>query len=353
MERAVRDNTASSRDKKLVKPSHQAPRLVESRSNRAGDSESSRLCKLQPREHVTGPLPAFHIPEVLEGILVEVPILDLITSCRRVCQHWRRVIDKSPHMKRHISRSLACHDLVTERVTGGRFPTLSLTPVAQELLERFWRRLLRLYLQTRGELSRGGNWHPDAGFVSKLYDLYKPFIRFASQTTAFPPVEAETAVSRAILLTKSTNMDTQALKTRDCSLFERRFGAYPVSKESSLPNILYLQCFKAFNRLLDDPLDPGRIIRLVGKNRVRHRNQTDFLNFWAVYRKDWPMSAGSARGRDVVLEEADRSTVVKDHQQGRGPAAVEPFSILFEMKNGGSVRLMCDGGKYEMLPPKS
>ncbi|KAK6497229.1 hypothetical protein TWF506_004702 [Arthrobotrys conoides] len=293
---------------------------------------------------------AFFIPEIFEKILVELPVLDLILKDRQVCRHWKHIIENSPLVQRHINRTLACEDFVTSRAEYGRFLTLSLAPFAKDFLELFWRKLLCLYFEQKAQTSRGEanqEWCPDGGFVDKLFDLYMIFLPLAIKITAFPYLGVDSDMSRGIILTKSTNLDQRKVEARGCSLFEQKFGAYPSCKESLLPNILYIQCFKAYHRFLDKLLEKREIIFLADESRIARHHNTDFLNLWAVYKKAWAVFTGDVYGRDEVLEETDRLTVTEDER--RGHSDIEKFAILFDMKSGGSVQLECEAGQYNIL----
>ncbi|KAF3116569.1 hypothetical protein TWF103_008332 [Orbilia oligospora] len=292
----------------------------------------------------------FFITEIVEKILVQVPVLDLILNDRQVCQRWKNIIEKSSFVQSHISRTLACEDLVTSRAECGRFLTLFLAPFAQYFLELFWRRLLHLYAEQKDRSLREDavqEWCPDAGFLDKLFGLYTSFLPLAIKISVFPYLGVNSDMSRGILLTKATNLDQRKVEARGCSLFEQKFGAYPPCKESLLPNILYIQCFKAYHRFLDKLLDRKEIILLVEESRIARRHDTDFLNLWAIYKKAWAVFTDDVYGRDEILEETDRQGVVADER--RGHVDIEKFAILFNMKNGGSVRLECDGGQYNIL----
>ncbi|KAF3203609.1 hypothetical protein TWF679_010139 [Orbilia oligospora] len=292
----------------------------------------------------------FFITEIVEKILVQVPVVDLILNDRQVCQQWKTIIEKSSFVQSHINRALACEDLITSRAECGRFLTLFLAPFAQYFLELFWRKLLRLYSEQKDQSLReetGQEWCPDAGFLDKLFGLYTSFLPLAIKISVFPYLGVDSDMSRGILLTKATNLDQRKVEARGCSLFEQKFGTYPPCKESLLPNILYIQCFKAYHRFLDKILDRKEIILLVEESRIARHHDTDFLNLWAVYKKAWAVFTDDVYGRDEILEETDRQGVIADER--RGHVDVEKFAILFNMKNGGSVRLECDGGQYNIL----
>ncbi|KAK6514618.1 hypothetical protein TWF281_004816 [Arthrobotrys megalospora] len=313
------------------------------------ERESPKRCKRPSKRFINGSR-IFVIPEIVEAILLRMPILDLTTTCRRVCTTWRDLVDDSLSIKRYIASIKASEGIFTQQALCGNFPNLSLTPTARDFIQLFWRKLLRLYMQQVNRYAddeESQSWHSDDEFVNKLYELYTAFVSRVLQITTFPPLPEGPSMARGILLTKATNIPQSAIKDRDSSPFEQKFGSYPASDEHTIPNILYLQCFKAYHRLFDNRINRAEIIRLTREKRMKHCHDADFLNFWAVYRKEWAVFFGDVVGRDAILEESHRQNIERDRR--RHSAEAGRFAILFDMRDGGSVKEQCERGEYSVM----
>ncbi|KAK6533640.1 hypothetical protein TWF694_002575 [Orbilia ellipsospora] len=79
------------------------------------------------------------IPELLERVLLEVPAIELILSCRRVCKTWRDLIDTtSPQLKRYSTSGLGEYE-----DDDPNHKSEILTPLAIQVLGMFWKTLAR------------------------------------------------------------------------------------------------------------------------------------------------------------------------------------------------------------------
>ncbi|KAF3230365.1 hypothetical protein TWF192_009797 [Orbilia oligospora] len=125
----------------------------------------------QPETQPTSSI--FLIHEVLEGILLEVPAIDLILNCRAVCKTWKDLIEStSPDLKyyslsglRRTSASASATE--NEEEKRPETPTLPpwvdptptyhtvakpnpiLTPLALDILRIFWKRMVKKNVKTR------------------------------------------------------------------------------------------------------------------------------------------------------------------------------------------------------------
>ncbi|KAF3315816.1 hypothetical protein TWF173_003012 [Orbilia oligospora] len=125
----------------------------------------------QPETHPTSPI--FLIHEVLEGILLEVPAIDLILNCRAVCKTWKDLIEStSPDLKYYSLSGLrrtnaSASATENEEEKRPETPTLPpwvdptptyhtivkpnpiLTPLALDILRIFWKRMGKNNVKTR------------------------------------------------------------------------------------------------------------------------------------------------------------------------------------------------------------
>ncbi|KAK6506890.1 hypothetical protein TWF481_005348 [Arthrobotrys musiformis] len=98
--------------------------------------------------------PIFLIPELAEKILLEVPALQVLTTCRAVCKTWRDLIDtSSPDLKYYSTSGLKRPSTCTSNIVAGPSrprqrppPYLAphpqlLTPIAVDVLTIFWKKL--------------------------------------------------------------------------------------------------------------------------------------------------------------------------------------------------------------------
>ncbi|KAK6331652.1 hypothetical protein TWF718_002200 [Orbilia javanica] len=110
--------------------------------------------------------PIFLIHEILEGILLEVPAIDLLLNCRAVCKTWKDLIEStSPDLKYYSLSGLKRPVTVPngeqrkpqtpplERGHAARphsttKPTEILTPLAVDILGIFWKRLAKKTVTT-------------------------------------------------------------------------------------------------------------------------------------------------------------------------------------------------------------
>ncbi|RVD84904.1 uncharacterized protein DFL_003241 [Arthrobotrys flagrans] len=107
----------------------------------------------------------FLIHEILEGILLEVPAIDLILNCRGVCKTWKDLIEvTSPDLKYYSLSGLrrpstisngerkkpetlpSAHEPPPHNTTK---PTQILTPLAVDILGIFWKRFAKKIVTTK------------------------------------------------------------------------------------------------------------------------------------------------------------------------------------------------------------
>ncbi|KAK6541574.1 hypothetical protein TWF694_007377 [Orbilia ellipsospora] len=101
---------------------------------------TSILSKIKPNRSKPQNSTGFSVlltPEIAELVLLEVPAVELLTTCRRVCRIWRDLIDTSSPKLRYYS--LSGLDLHGQQNPDGQI----LTPLAIEVLSIFWKRLAR------------------------------------------------------------------------------------------------------------------------------------------------------------------------------------------------------------------
>ncbi|KAK6506461.1 hypothetical protein TWF506_011369 [Arthrobotrys conoides] len=129
----------------------------------------------QPQTQPTSPI--FLIHEVLEGVLLEVPAIDLILNCRAVCKNWKELIEVTSPDLRYYYRSgvrrtsAGASTNTNEEEKRPETPTLPpwiyaslppppdpavkgpqiLTPLALDILGIFWKRLAKTNVKTRKE----------------------------------------------------------------------------------------------------------------------------------------------------------------------------------------------------------
>ncbi|KAF3934544.1 hypothetical protein ABW19_dt0208447 [Dactylella cylindrospora] len=109
--------------------------------------------------------PLFLIPELLTQILLSVPPIQVLTSCRRVSRTWKALIETSPELiyytktgytdfkpgagaKFDIDERLADRTATPNENISNK-PMFTLTPVAQDALQIIWERLVQADLVNR------------------------------------------------------------------------------------------------------------------------------------------------------------------------------------------------------------
>ncbi|KAJ6264951.1 Vacuolar protein-sorting-associated protein [Drechslerella dactyloides] len=121
----------------------------------------------QPYQRVNAAIPPhtiLQILELMESILLYTPAVTVQTSCRRVCQLWKALIETSPALKYYTRTGLRSRDRAdldtTEQANHlpWSIPPLDevpspeatgvFTPMAMEVLAVFWRRLTPYILNT-------------------------------------------------------------------------------------------------------------------------------------------------------------------------------------------------------------
>ncbi|KAK6514604.1 hypothetical protein TWF281_004801 [Arthrobotrys megalospora] len=78
------------------------------------------------------------IPELLELVLVSLPPVEVLTTCRAVCRLWRDLIDTSPVIKFSSWRAESIPGRQAPRVTPKSYQR---NPLVLEILSNFWIRL--------------------------------------------------------------------------------------------------------------------------------------------------------------------------------------------------------------------
>ncbi|KAF3909988.1 hypothetical protein ABW20_dc0110406 [Dactylellina cionopaga] len=117
----------------------------------------------------------FLIPELLEQVLVRLPIIQLATTGRAVCKLWQQSINTSPVCKYYLSTGLLPSDFSNKTFDPKSPPHL--TPAASEYLGFFWHKLLRLPEQ-----------YPKAiMYLDKLEDIYIAFSKHLQDVDLFIP----------------------------------------------------------------------------------------------------------------------------------------------------------------------
>ncbi|EPS45540.1 hypothetical protein H072_464 [Dactylellina haptotyla CBS 200.50] len=84
-------------------------------------------------------------PEILELILLHIPAIELLTTCHAVCKKWKNIIETSEEVGFYATTGLRKSELkIYPRGTKNvdEIPRFA-TPMALEVLSRFWRKLAR------------------------------------------------------------------------------------------------------------------------------------------------------------------------------------------------------------------
>ncbi|KAK6514617.1 hypothetical protein TWF281_004815 [Arthrobotrys megalospora] len=87
---------------------------------------------------------ALLIPEILEQILMNVPIIDFISSCRAVCTAWRELICLSSVLQYYHATGIRGLPVDQDETSFNPKDPPKLTPAAEELIRVLWGRLRRL-----------------------------------------------------------------------------------------------------------------------------------------------------------------------------------------------------------------
>ncbi|KAJ6261488.1 hypothetical protein Dda_4158 [Drechslerella dactyloides] len=97
-----------------------------------------------------------HLPlEIVAEILLNVPPVALITTCRRVSTTWKCLIETSPELKYYSTTGLRKRDEAQEAAD-----TAAITPMALEVISRFWGKVARKTRQVEGDFACSDNF-PD------------------------------------------------------------------------------------------------------------------------------------------------------------------------------------------------
>ncbi|KAK6340549.1 hypothetical protein TWF696_008876 [Orbilia brochopaga] len=108
------------------------------------------------------------LPETLELILLNLPPLTLITTCRLVSRTWKALIETSPSLKYYTSTGLQLHPDPSAPSQDCIF-----TPLAIDVLHLFWQRLLPLAPQTTNTLTVC-DLASDSPLPSPTFSLFSP-----------------------------------------------------------------------------------------------------------------------------------------------------------------------------------
>ncbi|KAF3934443.1 hypothetical protein ABW19_dt0200222 [Dactylella cylindrospora] len=85
--------------------------------------------------------PVLLIPEILELILLEVPVLELF-KCRQVCRTWKDLLESSPFLSYYTQTGLKKDKISTAIKAEKLGEILNPTPLGLAVLQKFWSRVL-------------------------------------------------------------------------------------------------------------------------------------------------------------------------------------------------------------------
>ncbi|KAK6510914.1 hypothetical protein TWF506_010002 [Arthrobotrys conoides] len=95
-----------------------------------------------PRKSFAPTTPSvFLIPEVLELIMLELPAITVLTTCRGVCKSWKSLIEMAPDLKYYSLTGLKRSKQRQAEIAARQLPDQIITPMALELLSAFWKKL--------------------------------------------------------------------------------------------------------------------------------------------------------------------------------------------------------------------
>ncbi|KAF3932903.1 hypothetical protein ABW20_dc0100158 [Dactylellina cionopaga] len=115
-----------------------------------------------------------HLPaEIVEQILLDIPAIDVLTTCRQVCKAWKTMVEtSSPKLKFYSTTGLRVRkkkDEADKEIADGQPPEI--TPMALQVLRQFWKKLA---LQGLAHNAKKDQRHAQRWKSSK-----KNFVRFA------------------------------------------------------------------------------------------------------------------------------------------------------------------------------
>ncbi|EPS45538.1 hypothetical protein H072_463 [Dactylellina haptotyla CBS 200.50] len=154
-------------------------------------------------------------PKFLEIIFPYLPAITLLTTCQAVCKTWKHLIEESPNVNFYARTGIQRKGIYAQQVdpTANRalqitqatkilnsLPRLT-TPMAMEVLSRFWRKLakngINMNLEAGSDTTHkpfaGGNYLADAiaDFVKVPVDWTANLFADAEEVFKEPPEEAD------------------------------------------------------------------------------------------------------------------------------------------------------------------
>ncbi|KAK6511341.1 hypothetical protein TWF481_000261 [Arthrobotrys musiformis] len=97
-----------------------------------------------PRKSYAPTTPSvFLIPEILELIMLELPAVTVITTCRGVCKAWKSLIETAPDLKYYSLTGLKRSSTKQRQadIVARQLPDQIITPMALALISAFWKKL--------------------------------------------------------------------------------------------------------------------------------------------------------------------------------------------------------------------
>ncbi|KAK6529783.1 hypothetical protein TWF281_008942 [Arthrobotrys megalospora] len=95
-----------------------------------------------PRKSFSPATPSvFLIPEVLELIMLELPAVTVLTTCRSVCKGWKSLIETAPDLRYYSLTGLKRSKQRQAEIAARQLPSQIITPMALAVLSAFWKKL--------------------------------------------------------------------------------------------------------------------------------------------------------------------------------------------------------------------
>ncbi|KAK6334748.1 hypothetical protein TWF718_010196 [Orbilia javanica] len=95
-----------------------------------------------PRKSFAPTTPSvFLIPEILELIMLELPAVTVLTTCRGVCKAWKSLIETAPDLKYYSLTGLKRSKKRQAEIAARQLPDQIITPMALAVLSTFWKKL--------------------------------------------------------------------------------------------------------------------------------------------------------------------------------------------------------------------
>ncbi|KAJ6263424.1 hypothetical protein Dda_1987 [Drechslerella dactyloides] len=162
----------------------------------------------------------FSIDEILEQIMLELPAVMVLTTCRGVCRDWRELVDSSWAL-RYYSR-MGCKRLSSRERTVGESSSekwYTIRPMVLEVLRAFWKKLAREVITTEARWSEEHMHRLDTAYARAP----TPTRFFESSTHLFRPPSytrgiRTTAFIASAPLRKTYNRVSGAKKTPEESI---------------------------------------------------------------------------------------------------------------------------------------